>query len=997
MNLWPSASRLEQALKTAQTMRRRVDATTMKFLNFFTPRRTGWMASGLLVAFFFVSALHANALTADELAAGGDKMASWVFIVLNNILLAIVQTVGQLASIVVSLLVAISSFNKFSTVRVVDIGWTIVKDVSNMLFIIALLVIAAGTVLRLENYKYNRLLSNLIIMAFLTNFSRFIAAFFIQGAQVLMLTFANAYKDALYGNFVSGFGLDQILRFRPDADTLTQTSVFSNLLAGLVLTVIALIITAAICVVLFARIVALWILVILSPFAFASQILPNTKSFSTRWWSEFGKYVTQGPILAFFLWLALAIVSVGSGATSVDPSLGTIAADLQARQGESNFFQIAAFTFDNLMTFVISGAFLVFGLNYATSSSGAAGKWAGKVASAGFAGAATVSGINAIRDRTIAPVQGWIKNRGAARNAAIQERTQTLEAAGDRVRARIGDQSVAVPFTGGRARIGPGRAGAEKSQAAANAYERQRTQRFAQGRGFTDMTEQELQTRMQSSTDRRERLAALTELQGRGRINLRDPNQDGAFNQIMAQNRIPPADARKLREQILSANVGAMDETAVRGRLAVSTDQAEQIVLAKELERRRALNADVAGDVGILNQLRNNLNGIPQQLKEFDDALKRSNPRMALETIYNNFANGLPDAEQLVSDLQQGTFNGANLTIRDIANVSRNLRNSSGMNKADAQSWLGNEILSRARSQEEYNRISNSLQGDTRDIINNDLQLAPTTVPEKRRWLADQAYIGEAYQGNVAAQDYYIRENPGQVLKNLKEERISRATWNNEAAVEAMINQERINVNDLVDATKNVSAVRDSATTTLSNVVSRYNRGATANTDDSTTEGRRQNKIRRSLVAVSGGGNVDDPFSMGPMPGGRRRQISSLESAFKLGGAATTAAITGAQSAMERFVVTSGNKLTRMDWNNLRTSPNEQVIKRAVVENLKVGHLADIDEKNPGLSREIYNQTITLQTLPAGTVYGGQPLTPADLAALGEKIKTIRRSDRLPF
>ncbi len=592
----------------------RIGRIGSNFLNFFTPRRTHRLAAGLLTAFFLVVVLtaRADAQVVDNITVG-------IFTTLNTILFALIQTVGKIISLLIQLLVAISSYNKFTTVRVVDIGWTIVKDVSNMLFIIALLVIAAGTVLRLENYRYNRLLSNLIIMAFLTNYSKLIAAFLIQGAQVLMLTFVNAYKDAMFGNFVSLFGIDSVLKFNPNTSGggIDSMSIFGNMLGSLILMVVAFVVTVAICIVLVARIVALWILVIMSPFAFASQILPNTKAFASRWWSEFGKYVSQGPILAFFLWLALAIVNVGGGAASVDKTFGEIATNVAGSQESANFFAVNSFSPDNLITFIISVAFLMFGLQYATSTSGAVGRFAKDFAT----GKTGVSPMSFIRDRTVAPVQGWIQKRGAARSAAVQERSQTLEAFGDRQAARFA----------------PTRAGREKAQAAANVYERQRTQRFIQARGMQDMSTGALQTRLQHPADPREGLAALQALQQRGAVNLGDPYQRQAFEGVINQQRLPAGEKKKLREEMMTNYAKGLNEDQARQRYdeaVVAGNKVDRIVFAQRLQEANALRGEEGEN--IIRGLRQDLSDSPDKLRLYDALLMKTNQDMAKKVLFND-------------------------------------------------------------------------------------------------------------------------------------------------------------------------------------------------------------------------------------------------------------------------------------------------------------------------------------------------------------------------
>ena len=48
----------------------------------------------------------------------------------------------------------------------------------------------------------------------------------------------------------------------------------------------------------------------LSPIAFMAGVLPGEgESKVKEWWSTFIKYLIQGPIVAFMLWLSLAVIS----------------------------------------------------------------------------------------------------------------------------------------------------------------------------------------------------------------------------------------------------------------------------------------------------------------------------------------------------------------------------------------------------------------------------------------------------------------------------------------------------------------------------------------------------------------------------------------------------------------------------------------------------------------------------------------------------------------
>lgn len=397
---------------------------------------------------------------------------SSIALLIANILMIMVKFFASMTGIFVSLLIVVARYNTFLNAEVVVTGWPIVRDLMNMVFIIGLLIIAAGTVLRLQNYRYNRLLGKLIMMALLVNFSKFIAVFLLQFAQVIMLTFVNAFKDIAFGNFSHMFGLDAVLIFAnekynsglPDTGN-GNFKIAITLLAGLVMMIVSFVVILAICVVLFTRIIALWLLIILSPMAYALRIIPNTEKYASQWWSEFGKYAVVGPVLAFFLWISLALVAAEPNCdttASVESDSATCEKNpLTTQQGDNKdeSFRVAlgqadtdtdalrkdflteALSMNRMITFVVGIIFLIMGLNYAQKSGGVAGAFAGKVAAAGFGAAAAVTGLNAIRDRTLAPVQGYFKERQNRRQKAITERTENFTRRADLVQGRIAEIS----------------------------------------------------------------------------------------------------------------------------------------------------------------------------------------------------------------------------------------------------------------------------------------------------------------------------------------------------------------------------------------------------------------------------------------------------------------------------------------------------------------------------------------------------------------------------
>lgn len=243
--------------------------------------------------------------------ARGASASSFLVDVLIGLILYAIGAMGKLLGVLIDILIKIGGYNDFVDAQMVVIGWQVVRDICNIGFILGLLVIAFGTILRIQTYHYKTTLLKLLLMALLINFSKTIAGIFIDASQVVMMTFFYAIKDAAAGNFVIGFGIEGLLNIRKATgdQEIGNMDILGSVFFGILMIIFAGIIIFIMIMMLLFRIFMLWILVILSPIAYLAQAVPSLKQYGDRWWTTFTKYLTNGPVLAFFLWLSLALVS----------------------------------------------------------------------------------------------------------------------------------------------------------------------------------------------------------------------------------------------------------------------------------------------------------------------------------------------------------------------------------------------------------------------------------------------------------------------------------------------------------------------------------------------------------------------------------------------------------------------------------------------------------------------------------------------------------------
>jgi len=240
------------------------------------------------------------------------------------------------------------------------IGWKVARDVANMVFILVMIVIAFATILRIERYGIKQLLPRLIIIALLINFSmvlcfvlvdftNILANYFINNAQ----TDSNGNKVQLAQVFIDGFHLpemytaglcenfltekelckshqdysaeeisacetkyqeqfdkcDKVVKDAAEKETEEESilHVLVSEFGSAALIFIAAFIVGVGAILLFIRVIAIWILVIISPLAFICFILPSLRTHWENWLHQFIRWCIFAPVYTFFIWLAAQI------------------------------------------------------------------------------------------------------------------------------------------------------------------------------------------------------------------------------------------------------------------------------------------------------------------------------------------------------------------------------------------------------------------------------------------------------------------------------------------------------------------------------------------------------------------------------------------------------------------------------------------------------------------------------------------------------------------
>jgi len=247
-----------------------------------------------------------------------------------NLILYLFSFLVAIGGYILDFALYITSKFGFTQSEIVQAGWAIVRDIANMFFSVVLLVIAFATILRVETYGMKQVLWRLVVAALLINFSLVIAGVIIDASNVLTRFFLSTSPTtggdtSLIGKTVSATLLKNMELAKwwdPGNESTAGNAIegaslaggkgFTNVLVNALLGIVVMIITAfvlfAAAILFYIRMVALWILLIFSPLAWLSMILPGTRSMVwNKWWHEFIKWIVFAPVYAFFLYLTTYI------------------------------------------------------------------------------------------------------------------------------------------------------------------------------------------------------------------------------------------------------------------------------------------------------------------------------------------------------------------------------------------------------------------------------------------------------------------------------------------------------------------------------------------------------------------------------------------------------------------------------------------------------------------------------------------------------------------
>lgn len=233
--------------------------------------------------------------------------------------------------------------------QIVTIGWTILRDVANLGFVLVMIIVAVATIFRYEQFSAKKLLPRLIAAAIIVNFSLTIAGAFIVFSNSL----TNVFLENKLGGNVKNFATTVSDAFAPQTFYLPpqnpeppnpadQGSAFSGfgeavltgisgLIFSMVFTLIAALVMLALAMMLIARYVILSVLLLTAPITWLFWVFPPLNDIFHTWWKKFMQWVFFLPAVAFFIYLALTSVQFFS-------TLGIDSSSIFSGSGLTNVF-----------------------------------------------------------------------------------------------------------------------------------------------------------------------------------------------------------------------------------------------------------------------------------------------------------------------------------------------------------------------------------------------------------------------------------------------------------------------------------------------------------------------------------------------------------------------------------------------------------------------------------------------------------------------------------
>lgn len=328
---------------------------------------------------------------------GAVTITDFIAQVIGSIMWFIVAIIYNIFSIVIAPLIEISlAIHTYTDdfAKVILPGWELLRNLSNIFFIVILLAIGLATLFRVQKYQYRNLLLKLILAALLVNFSMVITQSVLAIAETVQSQFLpieknddvvrTIAKSIMFAPFEQG-------TITPEVASKSLSESLSRLVFPffyLSLSLMGFVVMGALAILLVVRFAVIWILLMTSPIAFVAWVLPATSKYTDQWLDNLFRYAFFVAIIGFFL-NVIAFLAQRQGGVFQDLT------DAQVTGWDGFLSRIAT----NLMILI----FMIVAMGAAQSMKIAGGKYVSKIGQA--AGKLPWKGLKAIGERGFEGVQ----------------------------------------------------------------------------------------------------------------------------------------------------------------------------------------------------------------------------------------------------------------------------------------------------------------------------------------------------------------------------------------------------------------------------------------------------------------------------------------------------------------------------------------------------------------------------------------------------------------
>ncbi len=356
---------------------------------------------------------------------------SWVMNFILTIASGLVIASGLLLSVSINITTNLGVY--FDSMPVMREIWLIVRNISSIFIIFALIYASISTILDIGKNNVRELVINIIKVGLLINFSLFFARVAIDASNLVSLQFyraiapqsgqtkisklSSAYYDGGLSNVFMNSLKIQTVYNNSNSGFWKATDIAFNMSVAMFFGVIMMV-TASISflgasIMFMARTAILLFCMAMSPLYFAAMIFPNVKEYSDKIMKQFKAQLLFMPTYLFLMYIALRVIS-SPGFNSVfgaDPNSNSTA-------GEGAFGITLAGT---IIQYVIALVFLNIPLIAAISAGGMGAKFAGDLTSS---------------------MNGWLKKQPGNLASGAWRNT------GSRVASRVANSTAMQRFAG---------------------------------------------------------------------------------------------------------------------------------------------------------------------------------------------------------------------------------------------------------------------------------------------------------------------------------------------------------------------------------------------------------------------------------------------------------------------------------------------------------------------------------------------------------------------